>query len=266
MLLDYSICTACLLNVKNHKCCILECAKTLRDLKIKANLLHVKKSADLKKENEFYKDELQICISNKNRFISLPNPDEKVDINIKIEINEMCSKVKILQVKTDITIYNNISPNLVDNIEIKFNDLPTELEYFCCENFYPLDIDNLPSGLKKLRCNSNKLKKINNLPFGLRLLDCSNNEIENLDFIPENLIYLNCSNNHLTKLDNLPMGLKYLMTSGNNIDTHINIPDGLEQLNEAKFCNGMDQKKSLEFLSGYKKYISEQQLKKIQNN
>lgn len=174
-------------------------------------------------------------------------------------------KLKNIIIKTKImiknVILNDFGPyeyNDCKDISIKFYNLPEELEYLSCENFNVIDIDNLPPGLKKLKYNSNGLRELNNLPLELKYLDCSNNKIKSLDFLPVGLVYLICANNHLTRLDNLPSGLKYLITEDNNILEFRNLPDGLQKLNKVKFYNSGDVKKSINALSGYKKYILEQ--------
>jgi len=84
----------------------------------------------------------------------------------------------------------------------------------------------------------------------------------NLDFLPVGLVYLNCADNQLTRLDDLPLGLKYLITEGNNIVEFRNLPDGLQLVNGAKFYGKGGYKKSVNALSGYKKYILEQMEKR----
>lgn len=150
--------------------------------------------------------------------------------------------------------WNMYNKSTINKFYVKIFDLSENLKYLRCVNLNNLNISNLPIGLEYLYCSNNLIEDISNLPTSIKYLDCSNNKIKHLDFLPDGLVYLNCSNNLLRKLENLPNSLKCLITGGNDIKSNcIIIPIGLKQLNDAK---DMVNKKNVDILSGYKKYIS----------
>ncbi len=194
--------------------------------------------------------ELEIQSSNSDRFTNNLPPNLKI---LKI------TNSNIYEIPLNLPnsiIYLDLSSNLI----YKVKNLPSELEYFKCDNNQISTIEYLPNKIKYLDLGNNKIDTIENIPASTEYLDLQYNNIKVVDLLIDKILYLDLSNNKIESIENLPPNLEYLKLHNNARLSEIKkFPNNLKYLNiyKCKFESLDNLPESLIHLDISSNYFSE---------
>jgi hypothetical protein len=156
--------------------------------------------------------------------IDLVIPDKILKLVIGQSFGKINQIPELPDTLTDLYCTNN-------NLSLKgLPKLPSKLKKLCCGNCRLKNIEPLPNSLEMLICEHNDLKYIN-VPPNLQYLKCNNSLISNIHNIPNSLKFVDCSHNKLNNLSDIKLSnIETLICNDNNLRILPQLPDNLKTL------------------------------------